>query len=131
VVRGCQLDAQDCHSGAAQRNPKIQSAVFECEAMSCYDQCKKCVFDIFICDINSTTLDYGFRFAAPDDGGQSNLKDDEMSTFGNDLVQAMTEALAHAKGEGDAIVHALKTPREVREDAKPQSDADADKQAGK
>ena len=29
-----------------------------------------------------------------------------MSTFGDDLIQAMTEALAHAKGEGPAIVHA-------------------------
>ena len=28
-----------------------------------------------------------------------------MDTFGNDLIQAMTEALAHAKGQGPAIVH--------------------------
>ena len=32
-----------------------------------------------------------------------------MSTLGDDLIQAMTEALAHAKGEGPAIVH---DPRE-------------------
>lgn len=41
-----------------------------------------------------------------------------MSTFGDDLIQAMTEALAHAKGEGPAIVHAPMTPREVRVQAK-------------
>ena len=41
-----------------------------------------------------------------------------MSTFGDDLIQAMTEALAHAKGEGSAIVHAPMAPREVREHAK-------------
>lgn len=29
-----------------------------------------------------------------------------MSTLGDDLIQAMTETLAHAKGEGPAIVHA-------------------------
>ena len=40
-----------------------------------------------------------------------------MSTFGKDLVQSHTEALAHAKGEGPAIVHAPVTPREVREQA--------------
>ena len=41
-----------------------------------------------------------------------------MSTFGEDLIQSLNEALAHAKGEGPAIVHALVTPREVREQAK-------------
>ncbi len=41
-----------------------------------------------------------------------------MSTFGDDLIQAMTEALAHAKGEGPAVVHAAIAPREVREKAK-------------
>jgi len=41
-----------------------------------------------------------------------------MSTFGDDLIQAMTEALAHAKGEGPAIVHAPVVPREVREQAR-------------
>ncbi len=29
-----------------------------------------------------------------------------MSTFGADLIQSLTEAVAHAKGEGRAIVHA-------------------------
>ena len=38
-----------------------------------------------------------------------------MSTFGEDLVQSMKEALAHAKGENSAIVHEFITPREVRE----------------
>jgi putative transcriptional regulator len=38
-----------------------------------------------------------------------------MSTFGDDLIQAMTEALAHVKGEGPAIVHDPIAPREVRE----------------
>lgn len=41
-----------------------------------------------------------------------------MSTFGDDLIQAMTEALAHAKGEGHAIVHNPIAPREVREEAR-------------
>jgi putative transcriptional regulator len=41
-----------------------------------------------------------------------------MSSFDDDLIQAMTEALAHAKGEGPAIVHAPMAPREVREHAK-------------
>ena len=41
-----------------------------------------------------------------------------MSTFGDDLIQTMTEALAHAKGEGPAVVHAPIVPREVREQAR-------------
>ncbi len=38
-----------------------------------------------------------------------------MSTFGNDLIQSLKEALAHVQGEGPAIVHPPVTPREVRE----------------
>lgn len=41
-----------------------------------------------------------------------------MSTFGNDLIESLGEALAHAKGEGPAVVHAPLTPREVRKRAK-------------
>ena len=41
-----------------------------------------------------------------------------MSTFGADLIQSLTEALAHVKGEGHAIVHAPMTPCEVRKRAK-------------
>ena len=41
-----------------------------------------------------------------------------MSTFGEDLIQSLNEALAHAKGEGPAIVHTPVTPREVRKRAK-------------
>ena len=41
-----------------------------------------------------------------------------MSTFGEDLIQSLNEALAHAKGEGPAIVHAPVTPREVRQRVK-------------
>ena len=37
-----------------------------------------------------------------------------MSTFADDLIRSLNEALAHAKGEGPAIVHAPVTPREVR-----------------
>ncbi len=37
-----------------------------------------------------------------------------MSTFGEDLIQSLNEALAHAKGEGPCIVHAPVAPREVR-----------------
>jgi len=41
-----------------------------------------------------------------------------MSTFGDELIQAMGEALAHAKGEGPAVVHEPVSPREVREKAR-------------
>ncbi len=41
-----------------------------------------------------------------------------MSTFGEDLIQSLNEALAHAKGEGLAMVHAPVTPRKVREQVK-------------
>lgn len=41
-----------------------------------------------------------------------------MSTFGDDLIHAMAEALAHAKGEGPAVVHAPIAPRDVRKQAK-------------
>ena len=41
-----------------------------------------------------------------------------MSTLGNDLIQSLNEALAHARGEGPAIVHAPVTPREVRKQVK-------------
>ena len=40
-----------------------------------------------------------------------------MSTFGDDLIQSLNEALAHAKGDGPAILHAPVTPRQVRERA--------------
>ena len=41
-----------------------------------------------------------------------------MNTFGDDLIQSLNEALAHAKGEGPAIVHEPVAPREVRRQAK-------------
>ena len=41
-----------------------------------------------------------------------------MSTFGEDLIQSLNEALAHAKGEGPAVVHGPVVPRTVREQAK-------------
>ena len=37
-----------------------------------------------------------------------------MSTFGDDLIRSLNEALAHARGDGPAIVHAPVIPREVR-----------------
>ena len=37
-----------------------------------------------------------------------------MSTFADDLIRSLNEALARAKGAGPAIVHAPVTPREVR-----------------
>ena len=40
-----------------------------------------------------------------------------MHTFGKDLIQSLNEALAHAKGEGQAVLHAPVTPSEVREHA--------------
>lgn len=41
-----------------------------------------------------------------------------MSDFGDDLIEAMGQALAHAKGEGPAILHSPVAPREVRKQAK-------------
>jgi putative transcriptional regulator len=41
-----------------------------------------------------------------------------MTTFGDDLIQSLGEALAHAKGERSAIVHEPLNPREIREHAK-------------
>ena len=41
-----------------------------------------------------------------------------MSTFGEDLIQSLNEALTHAKGEGPVIVHAPVTLRKVRKQAK-------------
>ena len=38
-----------------------------------------------------------------------------MSTFGDDLIRSLEEALAHAKGEGPAILYPPVTPREVRQ----------------
>jgi putative transcriptional regulator len=38
-----------------------------------------------------------------------------MTTFAEDLIQSLGEALAHAKGEGPAIVHPPIDPRKVRE----------------
>ncbi|WP_428101441.1 helix-turn-helix domain-containing protein [Candidatus Rariloculus sp.] len=40
-----------------------------------------------------------------------------MSTFGDDLIRSLSEALAHAKGDGPAVVHVPVTPREVRKRA--------------
>ena len=40
-----------------------------------------------------------------------------MSRFGDDLIQSLNEALAHAKGNGPAILHAPMSAREVRENA--------------
>ena len=37
-----------------------------------------------------------------------------MNTFGQDLIESLTEALAHARGESPAKVHVVLTPREVR-----------------
>jgi putative transcriptional regulator len=41
-----------------------------------------------------------------------------MTKFGNDLIQALGEAVAHAKGEGKAIVHPAIDPAEIRKRAK-------------
>lgn len=37
-----------------------------------------------------------------------------MSTFGEDLIQSLSEALAHAEGKGSAVVHAPVDPGEIR-----------------
>jgi putative transcriptional regulator len=41
-----------------------------------------------------------------------------MTSFADDLIQSLGEALAHAKGEGPAVVHTPLDPREVRERVK-------------
>ncbi len=41
-----------------------------------------------------------------------------MNTFGEDLIQSLNEALAHAQGKGPALVHTPVMPREVREQVK-------------
>ena len=41
-----------------------------------------------------------------------------MSTFGDDLIQSLNEALAHVKGEGSAVLHPAVTPRQGRRQAK-------------
>ena len=38
-----------------------------------------------------------------------------MTTFSDDLVRSLGEALEHAKGKGPAIVHPAVSPRAVRE----------------
>lgn len=40
-----------------------------------------------------------------------------MSAFSDDLIQSLTEAVAHAKGQGPATVHEPLDPREVRKQA--------------
>ena len=40
-----------------------------------------------------------------------------MSTFGEDLIQSLNEALAHEKGDGPAVLHPAVTPREIRKQA--------------
>ena len=40
-----------------------------------------------------------------------------MSTFADDLIQSLNEAIAHAKGEGPAILHTPVAPRDVRKQA--------------
>lgn len=39
-----------------------------------------------------------------------------MSEFGNDLIEALNEAVAHSKGDGPAIVHVPVDPAEVRKE---------------
>jgi putative transcriptional regulator len=41
-----------------------------------------------------------------------------MSKFGGDLIQALGEALAHAKGKGKGIVHPAVDPAKVRKSAR-------------
>ena len=41
-----------------------------------------------------------------------------MSQFGKDLIQALSEAIAHAKGEGDALISQPIDPRDVRKRAR-------------
>ncbi len=40
-----------------------------------------------------------------------------MSEFGEELITALNEALAHAKGEGPGLVHEPVNPRDIRKAA--------------
>ncbi len=40
-----------------------------------------------------------------------------MSTLGDDLIQSLTEAVAHAKGQGPAAIHEPIDPKEIRKQA--------------
>jgi putative transcriptional regulator len=42
----------------------------------------------------------------------------QMTDFADDLIQSLGEAIAHAKGDGPAVVHAPLNPREVRDRVK-------------
>ena len=48
-----------------------------------------------------------------------------MSKLGDDLIQSLQEAVAHAKGEGPGTEHAPERPRSPEAD-EPQSEADDD-----
>ena len=48
---------------------------------------------------------------------QGRRKGGNVSTFGEDLIQSLNEALAHAKGDGPAVLHPAVTPREIRKQA--------------
>lgn len=50
-------------------------------------------------------------------GCDRGCEEEEMTVFGEDLIQSLGEALAHVKGEGPAVVHAPVNPREVRKHA--------------
>lgn len=41
-----------------------------------------------------------------------------MTAFGDDLIAAMTQAVAHAEGNGSAVVHEPVSPLVVRKQAK-------------
>lgn len=60
-------------------------------------------------DASRETRGIGFGGCARD-----HAEGDDMSTFGDDLILSRNEALAHARGDGPAIVHALVTPPNVR-----------------
>ena len=50
-----------------------------------------------------------------------------MSTFGDELIQSLSEALAHAKEDGPAIVHPSDPTRDSQEsEAKADTDGTAD-----
>ena len=47
-----------------------------------------------------------------------------MSTFGEDLIQSLSEALAHAQGEGPAVVHAPVDPPRSEDEGQAHPSAD-------
>ena len=54
-----------------------------------------------------------------------------MSTFGDELIRALNEALVHARGDGPSIVHATMTTQKRRKHCETQTGSDPERIQGK